>query len=319
MRGSDHAAALGDWSLAQRLASAAGDSFAARLAHARALAGGGQSDRAAAELTALEREPGPERLRARLAIAQAQNAFWGLGDHHGADTPLRAAEAAIADRRLREGITALRIGLIGVSGRPREALTAARPLLEDPEAGESACLHAALTVMEALLATGRTSAAEARPADLRRPPLASARTARRSTDGGRRACAARHASARAAAARAEVWLAACEGARSPALVSAPAQELTRREHEIALLAASGLSSREIADRLVLSVRTVDSHLQRTYRKLGFGAATNSRRSSRAAHWTTVAGFNSALLMSAHPASATMAAMGSEHTPRMCPC
>jgi DNA-binding CsgD family transcriptional regulator len=47
-----------------------------------------------------------------------------------------------------------------------------------------------------------------------------------------------------------------------------ADELTLREREIALLAASGLSSREIADRLVVSVRTIDNHLQRAYRKLG---------------------------------------------------
>lgn len=43
---------------------------------------------------------------------------------------------------------------------------------------------------------------------------------------------------------------------------------SRREREIALLAGAGGSSREIADRLVLSVRTVDNHLQNAYRKLG---------------------------------------------------
>jgi DNA-binding CsgD family transcriptional regulator len=45
-------------------------------------------------------------------------------------------------------------------------------------------------------------------------------------------------------------------------------ELTFREREVALLAAAGLSSRQIADRLVISRRTVDNHLQRAYRKLG---------------------------------------------------
>ena len=49
---------------------------------------------------------------------------------------------------------------------------------------------------------------------------------------------------------------------------AGAAELTPREREIALLAAAGSSSREIADRLVVSVRTVDNHLQNAYRKLG---------------------------------------------------
>jgi len=66
-----------------------------------------------------------------------------------------------------------------------------------------------------------------------------------------------------------VWLQGCEGARPPTLLGAPVvAALTAREREIATLAASGLSSREIADRLVVSVRTVDNHLQRAYRKLG---------------------------------------------------
>jgi DNA-binding CsgD family transcriptional regulator len=80
--------------------------------------------------------------------------------------------------------------------------------------------------------------------------------------------AGRIASARDADAQTAVWLAACEGAHPPTLLAAPeAAELTSREREIALLAASGASSREIAGRLVISVRTVDNHLQNAYRKL----------------------------------------------------
>ncbi len=76
-------------------------------------------------------------------------------------------------------------------------------------------------------------------------------------------------SARVADARAAFWLTKCEGARPPTMLAAPeAVDLTPREREIALLAAAGSSSREIADRLVLSVRTVDNHLQNAYRKLG---------------------------------------------------
>ncbi len=53
------------------------------------------------------------------------------------------------------------------------------------------------------------------------------------------------------------------------MLAAPrAVDLTPREREIALLAAAGSSSPEIADRLVVSVRTVDDHLQNAYRKLG---------------------------------------------------
>ncbi|MDX2565264.1 LuxR C-terminal-related transcriptional regulator [Streptomyces sp. TX20-6-3] len=44
--------------------------------------------------------------------------------------------------------------------------------------------------------------------------------------------------------------------------------LTSREQEIAVRAARGQSSREIADALVLSPRTIDNHLQRIYAKLG---------------------------------------------------
>ena len=45
-------------------------------------------------------------------------------------------------------------------------------------------------------------------------------------------------------------------------------ELTSSERSVADLAATGHSNREIADRLVLSVRTVESHLGSVYRKLG---------------------------------------------------
>ncbi len=81
--------------------------------------------------------------------------------------------------------------------------------------------------------------------------------------------AGRQASARAAAARAGLWLTDCEQARPPTLLATPdAVDLTPREREIALLAAAGSSSREIADHLVISVRTVNNHLQNAYRKLG---------------------------------------------------
>ena len=51
------------------------------------------------------------------------------------------------------------------------------------------------------------------------------------------------------------------GARSP---------LTAREHEVAVLAAAGLRSAEIAGRLFVSVRTVDAHLRAAYAKTGTG-------------------------------------------------
>lgn len=59
------------------------------------------------------------------------------------------------------------------------------------------------------------------------------------------------------------------GVRTPPFSDLPdTQPLTPREREVALLAARGLTSRDIADRLYLSVRSVDNHLSRVYTKLG---------------------------------------------------
>jgi two-component system, NarL family, response regulator NreC len=47
-----------------------------------------------------------------------------------------------------------------------------------------------------------------------------------------------------------------------------APELTEREVEVLRLIARGLTNREMAERLYLSVRTVESHRARIQRKLG---------------------------------------------------
>ena len=44
--------------------------------------------------------------------------------------------------------------------------------------------------------------------------------------------------------------------------------LSSREDEVARLAGTGLSNRDIATQLHISVRTVDNHLHRVYEKLG---------------------------------------------------
>ncbi|MER6434520.1 AAA family ATPase [Streptomyces sp900105245] len=73
----------------------------------------------------------------------------------------------------------------------------------------------------------------------------------------------------AAASQAHACLAYCEGARTPLLTTPQTTApLTKREREIALLAAAGTPSRIVADTLHLSVRTVDNHLQHAYTKLG---------------------------------------------------
>lgn len=52
------------------------------------------------------------------------------------------------------------------------------------------------------------------------------------------------------------------------IAAAPAVHLTRREQDIVELAVQGLTDKEIAQRLMVSVRTVEGHLYRTYVKLG---------------------------------------------------
>jgi DNA-binding CsgD family transcriptional regulator len=66
----------------------------------------------------------------------------------------------------------------------------------------------------------------------------------------------------------------CEGARTPALTAVGARAaLSHRELEIARLAATGATSREIAARLYVSVRTVDNALYAAYHKLGVSGRT----------------------------------------------
>ncbi|MGW3171414.1 LuxR family transcriptional regulator AbsR2 [Streptomyces sp. NPDC001153] len=62
----------------------------------------------------------------------------------------------------------------------------------------------------------------------------------------------------------------CQGARTPALAGLVLGHLTARQRQIVTLAAAGLSNREIAERLTLSVRTVGNHLYSAYSRLGTG-------------------------------------------------
>lgn len=65
-----------------------------------------------------------------------------------------------------------------------------------------------------------------------------------------------------------------EASLGDALVHDPSTEadrsvpLTRREQDIVALAVSGLTDRQIAEKLMVSVRTVEGHLYRSYAKLG---------------------------------------------------
>lgn len=99
--------------------------------------------------------------------------------------------------------------------------------------------------------------------------LASADAAGQAATSHRRA--GRAGSAITSATRAHRLAVMCGGATSPAIeAAAVAPPFTNREREIAVLVARGLSNREIAEAVSLSVRTVESHIYRASTKAGVG-------------------------------------------------
>jgi DNA-binding NarL/FixJ family response regulator len=67
----------------------------------------------------------------------------------------------------------------------------------------------------------------------------------------------------------------------PARARSDPVRLTTREREVAALIAQGLSNRDIAERLVISARTAETHVQHIMVKLGLTAR------AQIAAWTAV--------------------------------
>ena len=66
----------------------------------------------------------------------------------------------------------------------------------------------------------------------------------------------------------------------PRVTNGPLSELTSREREILALIAAGLTSREAAERLVVSIRTVEWHRARVQAKLGVSGRSELTRIAR---------------------------------------
>ncbi len=197
-----------------------------------------------------------EYARARIWLAAAD------GDL-AAGQQLALAAARDSGQFLLTEITfchdALRLGHPATAIAGRLAELAARTDAELPHA-MAAHAHAAAASNPAALeaAAARFAAAGA----LLLAAEAQAAAARTYTGQGHTA------NARYATARARQLAAACPGARTPLLQAPPAPGLTAREQQVARLAAHGLTSDQIAQRLVISVRTAESHLYHAFRKLG---------------------------------------------------
>jgi DNA-binding CsgD family transcriptional regulator len=189
----------------------------------------------------------------------------------------QAAELAGARGQLTLEALALHdVARLGAPAAVRERLEELAGLLEGRQAGLLATSAAALAVRDGA-ALDRVAAAfeDLGALLLAAEAAAAAAHAHQAAGRGARANASRE--------RAAALAAACEGARTPGLdPDAVTSVLTRREREVARLAAAGSSSREIAARLGLSVRTVDNHLGRAYAKLGLGSRTELAAVLRAA-------------------------------------
>jgi DNA-binding CsgD family transcriptional regulator len=87
--------------------------------------------------------------------------------------------------------------------------------------------------------------------------------------------------AAASTARAASLARACEEIRTPALEQLAPRPLTSREGEVASLVVQGMKNQAIAERLVLSVRTVEAHLANAYAKLGISSRAELARALHA--------------------------------------
>lgn len=87
-----------------------------------------------------------------------------------------------------------------------------------------------------------------------------------------------------AAAAANALAEQCDHVMTPAILAAAQPlPLTSREREIATMVATGLTNREIADRLVVSVRTVEGHIYRACTKLDVTDRAQLGRALRERH------------------------------------
>ena len=70
---------------------------------------------------------------------------------------------------------------------------------------------------------------------------------------------------------AAIALARADATAPQALIVQPTSVLTAREHQVAALLTRGLSNRQIAEQLVITERTVASHIEHILEKLGFAS------------------------------------------------
>jgi DNA-binding CsgD family transcriptional regulator len=185
-----------------------------------------------------------EPAGARAIFSMEADRAVATGDHIGAGRLLhslaRCGGAADAVDRLDALATSTAVALVAAQAAFARAVTVGEPTAMVAVAERFAELGADLFAAEAQGAASNAFARRGRARD----------------------------SSRADRVRREL-LDRCEGARTPLTAgTSPEAALSPREREVADLASQRLSSKEISERLAVSPRTVDNHLQRIYQKLG---------------------------------------------------
>ena len=242
---------------------AMGWGFRYHIPYATALAIRGATDEAAAVLAALDEIRRPfrtldyERSLARAWLSAGQGAVT-----EAIGTLLSAAETAAAKGQFAAEVvclqTAVQFGDHSVAPRLTELVS----MVEGPRAKLAARFAAALAGSEAPELQEISTEFE-QMGDLVAAVDAAAHACTVFRHGDRRG------SALGCSARAEALAQRCGGITTPALreVSEPLP-LTAREREIVRLLGSGFSTRDLAERLCLSARTVEGHIYRAMTKTG---------------------------------------------------
>jgi DNA-binding CsgD family transcriptional regulator len=235
-----------------------------QLPYTIALAMRGLTDEAVAALAALEkrRHPGWQGLEHERSLAHAWVAASQGAVSEAISTVLSAAETTRANGQFAAEVLCLQTATQFGDHSGAARLAELEAIVEGPRAGIAARFATALHDADAAELAAVSEEFE-RMGDLVAAVDAAAHAAIAYRRENRRG------SALGCSTRADALAERCGGASTPALQQASERlPLTDREREIVMLIGQGFSSREVADRLTLSVRTVESHIYRAMAKTG---------------------------------------------------